>query len=34
MDTNKLLIDAHKLIISGKGLEAEIILKKILRFDP
>ena len=34
MDLNKLLIDAHNLINSGKGSEAEIILKKIIKKDP
>ena len=33
MDLNKLLIDAHNLINSGKGSEAEIILKKIIKKD-
>ena len=34
MDTNKLLIEAHKLIISGNGYEAELILKKVINQDP
>ena len=34
MDLNKLLIDAHKLMVLGKKLEAELILKKIIKINP